>query len=140
MNKRLCCAALLLSLSLATNAFAADLTVKVSNIDEDKGDVRVVIYDAANYLTHHASYTLVQPATPGTMSLTFKDLPAGEWAILAYHDANSNQDLDRNFLGIPTEQFGFSNNPGYSHKPSFEETRFAIADQGETVDIKLSDK
>ena len=42
----------------------------------------------------------------------FKDIPCGEYAIKLYHDANMNEDLDKNFLGIPKEQYGFSHCKG----------------------------
>lgn len=38
-------------------------------------------------------------------------LPPGNYGIAAIHDENSNHKLDRNFLGIPKEGFGFANNP-----------------------------
>lgn len=38
-------------------------------------------------------------------------LPAGNYGVAAIHDENSNHKLDRNFLGIPKEGFGFANNP-----------------------------
>jgi uncharacterized protein (DUF2141 family) len=39
------------------------------------------------------------------------DLPPGEYGVAVIHDENRNQKLDRNFLGIPKEGFGFANNP-----------------------------
>jgi uncharacterized protein (DUF2141 family) len=44
-------------------------------------------------------------ATPGW------DLPPGDYGVAVIHDENRNQKLDRNFLGIPKEGFGFANNP-----------------------------
>jgi uncharacterized protein (DUF2141 family) len=38
-------------------------------------------------------------------------LPPGDYAVAAIHDENSNAKLDRNFLGVPKEGFGFANNP-----------------------------
>lgn len=38
-------------------------------------------------------------------------LPPGTYGVAAIHDENSNHKLDRNFLGIPKEGFGFANNP-----------------------------
>ena len=39
------------------------------------------------------------------------DLPAGDYGVAVIDDINGNKKLDRNFLGIPTEGFGFANNP-----------------------------
>lgn len=51
--------------------------------------------------------------------LTFQ-VPPGRYAVAVLDDENSNMKLDRNFLGIPIEGFGFSNNPRvYFSAPSF---------------------
>ncbi len=41
----------------------------------------------------------------------WENLPPGDYALAAIHDENSNARLDRNFIGIPKEGFGFANNP-----------------------------
>ena len=65
------------------------------------------------------------------------EIPDGEYAIAFFIDANGNKKLDKNFLGIPKEQFGFSNNAmGTLSAPSFEQAKFMVA--GNTVqNIKL---
>ena len=40
--------------------------------------------------------------------VSLKEVPAGTWAVLAYQDENENGELDRNFIGIPKENYGFS--------------------------------
>jgi uncharacterized protein (DUF2141 family) len=49
------------------------------------------------------------------------ELPPGDYGVVAIHDENKNHKLDRNFIGIPKEGFGFANNPhvGLS-APSFD--------------------
>ena len=65
------------------------------------------------------------------------DLPEGVYAIALFVDANKNLKIDKNFLGIPKEQFGFSNNAmGKLSAPSFEQAKFEV--QGDTLqNIKL---
>ena len=54
-------------------------------------------------------------------------LPVGVYAVSFYIDSNNNQKLDYNFLGVPTEQFGFSNNAmGFFGSPSFDQASFRI--------------
>ncbi len=43
-------------------------------------------------------------------TLTFH-VPPGRYALAVLHDENGNKKLDRNFLGVPKEGFGFANNP-----------------------------
>jgi uncharacterized protein (DUF2141 family) len=52
----------------------------------------------------------IDPATR-TAVAEWSDLPPGDYGVAAFHDENNNHKLDRNFLGIPKEGFGFANNP-----------------------------
>ena len=65
------------------------------------------------------------------------DLPEGIYAIALFVDANKNLKIDKNFLGIPKEQFGFSNNAmGKLSAPTFEQAKFKV--EGNTLqNIKL---
>lgn len=57
-------------------------------------------------------------------------------AIAAYHDANANEVLDRNAIGIPSERYGFSNNArGVTGPPTFEEATIELS--GEQIDISI---
>lgn len=53
--------------------------------------------------------------------IIFSDLPKNTYAIAVFHDKNKNGKLDKNMLGIPTENYGFSNNARETFSaPSFE--------------------
>ena len=55
------------------------------------------------------------------------NLPEGIYAIALFIDANENFKIDKNFLGIPKEQYGFSNNAmGKLSGPSFEQAKFQV--------------
>ncbi len=53
------------------------------------------------------------PIVPGERQATvvWEHLPPGDYGVAVIHDENSNAKLDRNFIGIPKEGFGFANNP-----------------------------
>ena len=54
-------------------------------------------------------------------------LPNGEYAIAVFVDVNGNKKIDKNFLGIPKEQYGFSNNAmGRMSAPTFEQAKFTV--------------
>ncbi|MBT5574281.1 MAG: DUF2141 domain-containing protein [Alphaproteobacteria bacterium] len=56
------------------------------------------------------------------------ELPDGIYAIGVYLDVNFNNKLDKNFFGIPSEPYGFSNNAkAFLRSPSFEKASFVIA-------------
>ncbi len=58
-----------------------------------------------------------------------ENLQPGKYAFKFIHDENINDKLDTNWLGIPKEGFGFSNNPSMTFgPPSFEKTVFEITE------------
>ena len=64
--------------------------------------------------------------------------PAGRtYAVGLYLDVNGNNRMDKNFLGMPKEQYGFSNNAkGRFGPPSFEDASFNLVDRL-TLEIDL---
>ncbi|MND09814.1 hypothetical protein D3C83_334330 [compost metagenome] len=53
------------------------------------------------------------------------------------HDENDNGSLDANVLGMPTEGYGFSQNPRVMRKATFEEARFELGAEGGEIVIEL---
>ena len=50
-------------------------------------------------------------------TVEFKDIPPGDYGVVALHDENGNMKLDKNMFGIPKEGFGFANNPPVGFGP-----------------------
>ncbi len=115
---------------LLPSATAADLTIAITNITEATGKVRWVVFDSeANYQSDANPVHSASSRVNGEgMKFTLHELPAGQYAIKLYHDANDNGELDSNMLGIPTEGYGFSNNAGRFGPPSFEDAAVALED------------
>ena len=66
------------------------------------------------------------------------ELPFGEYAIKLYHDENGNKKMDRNILGIPSEDYGFSNNANGSFGPAeYEDAKYIFNTSGQKHEIKL---
>ena len=71
-------------------------------------------------------------------TIEFKDIPQGEYAIRLFHDENDNEELDTNFIGIPSEDYGFSNNAsGTFGPPSYDDARFSVRQPKQTVSISV---
>ena len=65
----------------------------------------------------------------GIEELEFWGLPPGEYGIAVYHDLNANNVMDKRFLVIPSEAYGFSNNargPFGLGRPGFEKAKFTV--------------
>ena len=76
-------------------------------------------------------------AVNGELVYRFEDLPPGTYAVQVMHDENDNGKLDSNFLGIPSEGYGFSNNPRVMRRATFEEARFELPAAGSDIDVRL---
>ena len=62
----------------------------------------------------------------------------GVYAIAVYHDEDGSRKLNRSGLGLPTEGFGFSNNPAtLAGIPAFKSVRLNVPKAGLTTHIKL---
>lgn len=62
----------------------------------------------------------------------FEGLPAGEYAVSVAHDENGNGEVDTNWIGIPKEGVGASNNAkGRMGPPKFKNAKFSVPAGGE---------
>ena len=71
----------------------------------------VLVFNTAQGWPEQFSAALRAEATAahtGVVEITIPDLPAGDYAVVALHDENANKQLDRNWLGVPVEQWGMS--------------------------------
>jgi uncharacterized protein (DUF2141 family) len=106
------------------------LTVEVENVRNTRGVVDVLVFNTAQGWPEKFSAALraeARAAHKWVVEITMRDLPAGDYAVVARHDENTNKQLDRNWLGLPVEQWGMSNNPPYRFTaPSFEAARFLL--------------
>ena len=124
--KQLSKTVLLAAMLASAAASAGTLQVKVEGVASGKGTLRVAVCDEATFLKKCA-LGAVAPAKTGTVTVDVPNVPAGSWAVMAYHDENGNAKLDRNQMGIPTEGYGFSN--GATAKfgpPEFKQTALAV--------------
>ena len=71
------------------------------------------------------------------IACSFDSLTSSAYAVVIIQDLNGNRDLDTNFMGIPKEPYGFSNNPSTTFgPPSFEGAKFSV-EGNKTIEIKL---
>lgn len=77
-------------------------------------------------------------AGPNT-SCTFSNIEPGTYAVAVVHDENSDGKLDKNFVGVPSEGYGVSNNKTYAlSAPKWDESIFTIApSESKTLQVKL---
>lgn len=119
----------------SASAIGATLEVFVEGVRDNQGQVRAAIYNGSDGFPKDSGALMVEsvPSAIGETTLTFKDLPNGRYAVIAYHDADSNGLLNKRFGMIPTEGYGLSNNPQVFGKPGFDACAFDVQGHQRTV-------
>ena len=125
-------------LAFITNSFMVNadlLEIEIHGVEKD-GILNLVIYNSketfeAYKIDKSEPQTGIQKYLIKRISKeVYKDrfeIPAGTYAISLFVDSNENQEFDTNFLGLPTEQYGFSNNAmGTFGPPKFEPASFIL--------------
>lgn len=117
------------------------LTVELKGFASDAGLAAVALHsDAKAFPTKEDKAVAKQrvPIGSGKATVVFKGLAAGDYAVAAYHDKNGNSKLDANFIGIPKEPIGVSNDAkGKMGPPKFKDAQFELnADKTITVTIQ----
>ena len=125
-------------LFISDGAYAADLTIRIDNMDSNAGQVVVAIFSSDEDFLKQPIREDFITTDNNEVVFAFKDIIPGDYAISAFHDRNANGKLDTNFLGIPSEPFGFSNNPKILFgPPSFTQSKINILDQDISLNMKL---
>ena len=107
------------------------LLIEIENIEIPQGTLFLSLFDSQEGYENNKTpekYFKRIPISKKKVQLIFENLPRGLYAIKAYLDTNKNNELDTNFLGVPKEQYGFSNNKmGTLGPPSFATSRFEVS-------------
>ena len=120
------------------------LKIEIENI-EQKGTIYLAIYDNStsfdqdnknkNVNKNRWVKSIVEVVNKNSF-IRNVELKKGVYAISLFVDSNNNKIIDKNLLGIPTEQYGFSNNAsGFLGSPSYKDASFNLVDD---LDIKIS--
>ena len=134
-------ASLLVSGLVPVAALAGDLTVTIDHVRNDRGSILAALYDSeASFMKQpSARATFKAKAAQGEVQYVFHDLAAGQYALSVFHDENDNGKLDKNFIGIPSEGYGFSNGArGRAGPPAFNKAAFEFDGKTQSITITLS--
>ena len=110
----------------------------IQGIDKLEGEIRIAVFDSKEKYTKEPIHAVVLAVDSTTVIWEKADLPFGEYAIAVYHDKNKNGKIDTNFLGIPKEDYGFSNNARGRFGPaSWGDSKFKVDDNNFTTSISI---
>lgn len=126
--------------TLPVQAEESKLLVTLKEVRDNTGNLRASIYREPDSFRKEALALEVVtiPAQKGDIQLAFKALPAGRYAIMAYHDADSDGKLALRFGMFPIEGYGLSNNPKVMGPPKFADSAFDLSGPETSIEIKLS--
>ena len=109
-------ALLLLSSSQLAAQDAPTITLSVTDLESTEGQLIVCLWsERADFPTCRAGDGVPRhtfAVTGRTMRVALPIPRAGRYAITVVHDENSNGRMGQNFIGMPNEGVGVSNNPG----------------------------
>jgi uncharacterized protein (DUF2141 family) len=113
-----------------------ELEIQIDNIASNNGKIYVGVYDSEqNFLSKVFRGDLVAIKNKKA-TCTFK-IPVGTYAVSIFHDENDNKKLDTGLFGIPTEDYGTSNNAtGFMGPPKYEDAKFKLENR-KTINISL---
>ena len=119
--------AIILFISGLVSAQNVNLTVAISGLKNDSGILQVGLFNSEGAFLKSIYKGVSSEIKSNKATVTFLNVPKGEYAISVYHDKNKNGKLDTNFIGIPSEDFACSNNAkGFMGPPKYEDAKFDL--------------
>ena len=115
------------------------ISITVKGIKGNKGNVRIGLFNSSKGFpvtgNQYKGYEFSVADKQGTFKIY--NIPKGNYALGLFHDENANKKMDKNFLGMPTEAYGFSNDGrGTFSAPTYESARF-YHDGNTSLSIKI---
>lgn len=116
------------------------ITVTVNNLRNSNGVCNIALYNNAGSFLDPAKaiHGKIVKAAKGKVTARFDNIPAGTYAVAVIHDENNDKKLNTNFLGIPKEGYGASNNNlPMTSAPKFTASSFTVSKGDQALSINL---
>jgi uncharacterized protein (DUF2141 family) len=113
--------------------------VEISGLRNDKGQLLCALFSSADAFPKKADKAVVRltaKIAERRAVCDFTGVAPGTYAVSVVHDENSNGKLDTNFVGMPREGVGASNDAkGHMGPPKFSAASFQY--HGGRLDLKI---
>jgi uncharacterized protein (DUF2141 family) len=115
--------------------------ITILNIRNSIGTIDCALFDSPNGfprdVLHSAMRLVIMKVSDTKARRDFEGLPSGTYALVVLHDENMNGRIDTNWLGVPKEGYGFSNDAKAAVRaPSFTDAGFVY--DGKTLDLTIT--
>lgn len=118
-----------------------NLKVIVSNIRNSKGQIGFCLYNSNENFLHpeKAMLSSFVKVNGSTAEYTFINVEMGTYAISVFHDEDNDKQINSNFLGMPKEGVGVSNNAkGHFGPPKYDDAKFDFNKSEQAIKISLT--
>jgi len=128
---------------LAGSVGAGVVEVRVEGLPSAQGTVYASIFLSPEGFPGDKSRAYAYRAVPaqdGSVVLIFEQVPPGTFVVAVLHDADANEELSFNLLGIPKEEYGFSRDArAMFGPPPFEKAAVSLqAGESKTLIVKVA--
>ncbi|UWX58293.1 DUF2141 domain-containing protein [Chlorobaculum sp. MV4-Y] len=122
-------------------AGSGSITIRITGLRSSDGNLSLALFNAKKGFPgkYERAVRKAQISVAGSQHVVvFDDVPYGTYAVAVQHDENANGKLDANFLGMPKEGVGTSNNPKSKFgPPSFDDASFVLDKKAMELTINL---
>jgi len=124
------------SIAMAQSTLVVEVEL---NRPKDGGVVRIALCPNVEAYDKEKGCRVASGKADGEIvRISVADLPEGRYAIKAFHDVNESGSMDFNWVGMPKEPYGFSNNAmGAMGPPKFEQAAFPVKKGSNTTRFKM---
>lgn len=126
---------------MAAHQPTTNLELEISEFRNTKGHVLISVFDREEGYPESVEQALVTKkvkVTEKSHHITLENLPYGDYAIVFLHDENGNGKMDTNFVGMPTEGYGASNDAVNTlSAPKYKDAQFKLAATTQKLKLKI---
>ena len=115
------------------------ITVTVENIRNTNGKILASLHDETTFMKGKEGIQSAETTITGnTVTVTYKNVLPGAYAIMCVHDENDNKQMDFELNGMPKENYGMSNNPVLYGPPTFDVAKLVVKEKEDlNITIRL---
>lgn len=113
------------------------LKITLENVLSDQGDILAALHTQNTFMKGPGISNYKAEAHKGQMTFTFKNVIPGTYGISVLHDLNSNQRMDYQPNGMPSEPYGMSGNDMSMGPPSFDAVSFEVEAADQDIAIRF---
>lgn len=114
-------------------AHAGDVTVTLEGVQARGGVVYVTLQTEGQFMRRGGLARRVEAPAAGPLTVVFEDVPAGRYALSAFHDENGDQVMQASPFGIPTEGWAMTHADALRGPPTFDVVSVQIGEGGASL-------